>query len=128
MDETAIARLLRAGAPIDAFGVGTRVGVSADAPYLDSVYKLVQYGERPVMKLSAGKATAPGEKQVFRSDAGDVIGLRDETAPDGAEPILVQVMAGGRRTHADRISQARVRFQGDLARLANARGVSQCRG
>ena len=80
----------------------------------------MQYGDRPVMKLSAGKATAPGEKQVFRSDAGDAIGLRDETAPDGAEPILVQVMAGGRRTHADRISEARARFQGDLARLPEA--------
>ena len=56
--------LVRRGAPVDAFGIGTQMGVSADAPYVDSVYKLIEYDGRPVLKLSAGKATAPGRKQV----------------------------------------------------------------
>ena len=59
LDETDVDRLVTAGAPIDSFGVGTRVGVSADAPYLDSVYKLVEYDGRPVLKLSAEKSTEP---------------------------------------------------------------------
>ena len=54
--------------------------VSADAPYLDSAYKLVAYGDRPVLKLSPEKATAPGRKQVFRApDAHrELVGLRSE--------------------------------------------------
>src|SRR5207249_2935011 len=91
LDEFDIERLVQSGAPIDAFGVGTRMGVSADAPFLDSVYKLVSFGDRPVLKLSAGKSTAPGPKQVFRRidpDLGgfeDMIGLRGEGTPAGAE-------------------------------------------
>src|SRR5207249_12299311 len=68
LDEADVDRLVAAGAPIDAFGVGTRVGVSADAPYLDSVYKLVEYDGRPVLKLSAEKSTEPGRKPVFRGE------------------------------------------------------------
>jgi nicotinate phosphoribosyltransferase len=99
LDEYSVDELIRAGAPIDAFGVGTRVGVSADAPYLDSVYKLVEYGGRPVRKLSTGKATLPGCKQVFRPDGfdGDVIGLREEPPPPGSTPLLAPVMERGRR-------------------------------
>ena len=66
LDEVEIDRLVRGGAPIDAFGVGTRMGVSADAPSLDSAYKLVEYDGRPILKLSEAKATEPGRKQVFR--------------------------------------------------------------
>ncbi len=66
LDEVEIHRLVRGGAPIDAFGVGTRMGVSADAPSLDSAYKLVEYDGRPMLKLSEHKATEPGRKQVFR--------------------------------------------------------------
>ena len=53
---------------IDGFGIGTKLGVSADAPYLDSAYKLVEYMSRPVLKLSADKQTLPGCKQVFRTE------------------------------------------------------------
>src|SRR5919108_943021 len=60
LDEHAIADLAARRAPIDAYGVGTKVGVSADAPYLDTAYKLVAYGGRPVMKLSPGKINPPG--------------------------------------------------------------------
>ena len=73
------------------------MGVSADAPYLDSAYKLVAYAGRPVMKLSQGKATWPGAKQVHRGPADDQLALRDEPAPRGHEPLLTAVMRDGRR-------------------------------
>ncbi|HEU4356149.1 MAG TPA: nicotinate phosphoribosyltransferase [Actinomycetota bacterium] len=118
LDEMDVDRLVRKGAPIDAFGVGTRVGVSADAPFVDSVYKLVEYDGRPVLKLSAGKSTAPGRKQVFRGPDADVIALRDEPVPDGHEPLLVPVMEGGRRTGPPRtLATARRLFRADLSRL-----------
>ena len=66
LDKYRIAELTAAGAPVDAYGVGTKMGVSADAPYLDSAYKLVECEGRPVMKLSAGKVTLPRAKQVYR--------------------------------------------------------------
>lgn len=53
------------------------MGVSADAPYLDSAYKLTEFGAKPVMKLSAGKVTMPGAKQIFRGSAADVLALRN---------------------------------------------------
>jgi nicotinate phosphoribosyltransferase len=59
LDEREISRLLAAGACIDGFGVGTRLGVSADAPSLDVVYKLVCFDGHPVMKLSPEKRTLP---------------------------------------------------------------------
>src|SRR5437879_4300719 len=114
LDEYAIEDLRAAGAPIDAFGVGTNMGVSADAPSLESVYKLVAYDGRPVMKLSPGKATAPGPKQVFRGPDADVIALRDEPPPAGAETLLVAAMRGGQRTHVDSLAAARDRFAADL--------------
>ncbi len=118
LDEMDVDRLVTTGAPIDAFGVGTRIGVSADAPYLDSVYKLVEYDGRPVLKLSAEKSTEPGRKQVFRGAGGDVIGLRDEPPPPGAEPMLVPVMLRGERTGPPRnLESARRLFETDLIRV-----------
>jgi nicotinate phosphoribosyltransferase len=117
LDEFEVHRLVKAGAPIDAFGVGTRVGVSADAPTLDSAYKLVEYDGRPMMKLSSQKSTAPGRKQVFRGENGDTIGLREESLP-GHEPLLVPVMKDGERTGPHRtLDTARALFRGDLERL-----------
>jgi nicotinate phosphoribosyltransferase len=105
LDEDAIARLVEAGAPIDAFGVGTRMNTSADAPYLDFAYKLVRYAGRDVLKLSPGKTTWPGEKQVHRLRSadgrfeGDVLALREEKPPGGhAIALLDTVMTGGRAT------------------------------
>jgi len=104
LDEDKIAALVADGAPIDGFGVGTKMGVSTDAPALDSAYKLAAYNGAPKMKLSSGKASLPGKKQVWRVGSGDemhdVIGLRDESI-DG-RPLLVQVMVGGERTAAGR--------------------------
>ena len=101
LDELEIARLLAEGAPIDSFGVGTRLDVSADAPYLDCVYKLQEYAGRARRKRSSGKVTWPGRKQVFREhDANgrivrDTIGLLDEPLP--GTPLLRTVMRDGRR-------------------------------
>jgi len=119
LDEHDLARFVADGAAIDAAGVGTRMGVSADAPYLDSAYKLVAYDGRPVAKLSAAKATLPGPKQVFRGPGlQDTIGLRNEPAPPGAPPVLEQVMTGGRALRTpDRLAVARARFEADLAGL-----------
>lgn len=106
LDEYEIHRLLaEEHAPIDGFGVGSSLGVSDDAPTLDSVYKLVAYDGRPVRKTSTGKATWPGRKQVWRPDdwSGDRLGVSDEAAPAGRwRPLLVEVMRDGRRTEDGR--------------------------
>ncbi len=121
LDEYAIADLVAAGAPIDAYGVGTKMGVSADAPYLDTAFKLVDYGGRPVMKLSEAKATLPGAKQVFRGPGGDTIGLRNEAPPTGSEPLLLPVMRQGRRLGPpEPIAEATQRCASGLSRLPEA--------
>ena len=120
LDELSIDDLVRGGAPINAFGVGTQMGVSADYPYLDSAYKLVQYENRPVMKLSRNKVTAPGRKQVFRRKRpfSDMLGLHEETVPAGRECLLEPVMTNGKRLGSHpAISESRARFQADLASL-----------
>ena len=66
LDEDAIAEMLHAGAPIDGFGVGTSLTTSSDVPALDCAYKLQEYAGLPRRKHSAGKATWPGRKQVWR--------------------------------------------------------------
>ena len=84
LDEFKIAALLEDGAPIDAFGVGTQMGVSADAPVIDLSYKLVEYAGTPRVKHSPGKINLPCRKQVYRRRdeqgrfVGDIIALRDE--------------------------------------------------
>jgi nicotinate phosphoribosyltransferase len=98
LDDIDIDRLVRAGAPIDAFGVGTRMGVSADAPFLDTAYKLAEYAGRPVLKLSPGKISTPCAKQVYRLPDGDLVAMRDEPAPADGEALLQPVMRGGART------------------------------
>jgi nicotinate phosphoribosyltransferase len=120
LDELSIDKLVRDGALIDAFGVGTRMGVSADHPYLDTAYKLVCYDGRPVMKLSRGKVSEPGRKQVFRRSRpfGDLVGLDDEQVPPGREPLLEPVMVGGvRRNSRPPLAQAKARFAADLEHL-----------
>jgi nicotinate phosphoribosyltransferase len=105
LDEYIVASLVAAGAPITGFGVGTRLGVSADHPSLDTAYKLSGYAGRARMKLSTGKANLPGRKQVYRVETGsppqaahDVIALHDE--PVEGRGLLVKVMEAGRRLPA----------------------------
>jgi len=103
LDEYKIERLAERDAPIDDFGVGTKMGVSQDAPSLDVIYKISEVTNDsgtflPTMKLSERKVTLPGRKQVFRrfDKRGfcrqDVIGLEEE---DRGEPLLEKVMEAG---------------------------------
>jgi len=99
LDEEKIRRIVASGAPVDAFGVGTKMGVSADAPYLDMAYKLTEYAGRPALKLSEEKVTFPGKKQVFREEEGgklqkDILALREEDFP--GKRLLSPVMRGGK--------------------------------
>jgi nicotinate phosphoribosyltransferase len=101
LDEISLQALVSGGAPIDSFGIGTSLTTSSDAPALDCAYKLQEYAGRPRRKLSEGKATWPGRKQVWRhfhadgTIARDTVGLADE-APCG-EPQLLPVLREGRR-------------------------------
>ncbi len=103
LDEWRLRQLLRAGAPIDGFGVGTALSTSADVPALDAVYKLQSYAGKPRRKRSEGKATWPGAKQVWRWSGPDDrierdrVALADEPAPPGAQALLQPVMRAGRR-------------------------------
>jgi nicotinate phosphoribosyltransferase len=124
LDELEIERLLAAGAPIDSFGVGTRLDVSADAPYLDCVYKLQEYAGRPRRKRSAGKVTWPGRKQVFRvTDGGgriqaDTIGLEHESL--AGEPLLQPVMRAGRIVARPTLDEMRARARREIDSLPPA--------
>ena len=101
LDEYRIKDLLDDDVPVDSFGVGTQLGTSADAPTLGGVYKLVADSRGPKIKLSAGKATLPGCKQVYRVEANghyerDVIALESERVEGRA--LLQKVVSGGTRT------------------------------
>jgi nicotinate phosphoribosyltransferase len=124
-DEYKIKKVITEGADIDAFGVGTKMGVSGDAPYLDIVYKLVQYAGRPVLKLSSEKETLAFEKQVYRFQAEDgqlkkdVIGLREEEFPE-SESLLLKVMEQGHIISPPLpLPQIRETFTKEFARLAD---------
>ncbi len=101
LDETVLRDLLAAGAPIDGFGVGTKVDTSGDQPWLDCAYKLQEYAGRARRKRSEGKATWPGRKQVYRYFDAQGRMLRDvvtlESDPQSGEPLLAPVMRGGKR-------------------------------
>jgi nicotinate phosphoribosyltransferase len=101
LNELRIAELLAAGAPIDAFGVGTELATSADAPALSAVYKMVELrsGESNVYtaKYSADKVTLPAAKQVYRYPDRDVVALYNECNREfEGEPLLRPVLAEGK--------------------------------
>src|SRR5579864_175515 len=132
LDEDRIEVLVRSGARIDAFGVGTALSTSADSPNLGVIYKLVEVdlGDtvRSAAKFSQGKITYPGRKQVFRFPgedgkiSSDVIGLDTESFP-GSKPLLGPVMRGGRRLEnrdeqpLATMERARSRCLADRARM-----------
>ena len=123
LDEYELHRLVQQKcAPIDSFGVGTRVLTSADVPYLDCVYKLQEYAGQPRFKRSEGKATWPGRKQVYRSldvrgrMAGDAVTLEGDIRP--GEPLLEAVMQNGHRLAGpSSLSEIRTRIATQLAQL-----------
>ena len=103
IDEDSLLAFPRHGAPIDGFGIGTSLVTSSDVPTLDCAYKLQEYDGVPRRKLSAGKATWPGRKQVWRRYgpdgrmAGDILSVEDDDQP--GMPLLQPVMRGGKRTN-----------------------------
>ena len=125
LDEFDLADFTVADVPYDSYGVGTKMGVSADAPWFDIAYKLVEYDERPVLKLSTGKVSWPGKKQVFRmrDERGqlqkDVIALREENIP-GTDPLLQKVMASGEvAVRRPTLEEIRDNFMGEFKRLSD---------
>ncbi|MGI8774118.1 MAG: nicotinate phosphoribosyltransferase [Actinomycetota bacterium] len=122
LDEYVIDELLARGVPADAFGVGTQLGTSADAPALGAVYKLVEDETGPKVKLSTGKATLPGRKQIYRLSRDgryekDVLALADEEIADGA-PLLQRIMADGQRLLARQtLPEIQERCRASLTRL-----------
>jgi nicotinate phosphoribosyltransferase len=129
LDEDVLERIRRAGAPIDGFGIGTSLTTSSDAPALDCAYKLQEYAGTPRRKRSAGKATWPGRKQVWRRYGedgrmeGDVISVEGDKQT--GEALIVPVMRGGRRLGAvtaldaarDRAARNLRQLPGRLTRL-----------
>jgi nicotinate phosphoribosyltransferase len=127
LDEYKIEELLGKGARIDAFGVGTRMGTSADRPYIDVIYKLCETqtpnGEfAPIMKLSEGKVTLPGRKQVYRCKdpqgnyTKDVLVQSDEKLE--GEPLLIPVMEDGKRTYElPTLNEVRSEAEENLSKL-----------
>ncbi len=103
LDEHELNKLHLQKAPIDGFGVGTRMITSSDAPYLDCAYKLVEYAGKPRRKLSEGKATLPGRKQVFRQYTDDknkllshdIISIEGDIHP--GKPLLEKYVENGQR-------------------------------
>lgn len=122
-DEYKISQVLKKNACLDAFGVGTKMGVSADAPYFDMAYKLVEYAGREVLKLSPGKATLPGSKQVWRfyNRQGyyrhDVLSLKDEFI-EGGQPLLkLYIKEGELQLPLPSLEEIRNNFLAEFAKL-----------
>jgi nicotinate phosphoribosyltransferase len=122
IDETVIANIIRSRAPIDGFGIGSSLTTSYDAPGLDCAYKLEEYAGLPRRKRSAGKATWPGRKQVWRrfgADgrmAGDILSLENDDR--AGEPLIELVMQGGKCLEpAPTLAEIRARAARDLERL-----------
>jgi nicotinate phosphoribosyltransferase len=125
IDEDDLAAFMRAHVPIDGFGLGTSLDVSADAPALDCAYKLQEYAGVARRKRSEGKATWPGRKQVWRVRDADGTFARDilSTADDrqDGEALLVPVLRAGKRCAPQPSLQAiRTRAQQQLAHLPDS--------
>ncbi len=122
LDESTIAAIIRSGAPIDGFGIGASLTTSADVPFLDCAYKLQEYAGLPRRKYSAGKATLPGRKQVWRrydrkgGMAGDTLSVEGDR--QAGDPLLQLVMQNGRRSGpAPSLADIRAHATRELARL-----------
>jgi nicotinate phosphoribosyltransferase len=122
VDEYVLEKLMQRGAPIDGFGIGTYMDTSADAPYLDCAYKLVEYAGKARRKRSEGKVLWPGRKQVFRSYdedgrmGGDLLSLEGDQVE--GEALIRPMMKDGRRLlAAEPLERSRQRVVGELKRL-----------
>lgn len=130
LDEFKIKELLKKGAMIDSFGVGTNMGTSIDAPSLDVIYKISEVTNEegeflPTMKLSKGKVTYPGRKQVFRVKGKngkflrDILGLENEKI--NGKPLLVKVVDKGRAIYkAPALEKIRMFSKENLSKFPQA--------
>jgi nicotinate phosphoribosyltransferase len=122
LDEYQLKILLDNDAPIDGFGIGTHLDTSADVPYLDCAYKLIEYAGSPRRKKSEGKATWPGRKQVVRHYDDNGVMTADRVTLEGqaeaGESLLHHVMSKGRRLQPPLpLSESRLHAANQLARL-----------
>ena len=122
IDEDYVAEIVRADAPIDGFGIGTSLTTSSDVPALDCAYKLQEYAGQARRKRSAGKATWPGRKQVWRRYgpdgrfAGDTLSVESDRHP--GEPLIEPVIKDGRRLRsAPTLAEIRAQAKRDLEHL-----------
>jgi nicotinate phosphoribosyltransferase len=122
VDEYVLESLGKKNAPIDGFGIGTHMDTSADAPYLDCAYKLVEYAGKPRRKRSEGKVLWPGRKQVYRhydadgAMAQDVLSLEEDR--QAGEPLIQPFMKDGKRTSASEpLAGLRLRSLDQIKRL-----------
>jgi nicotinate phosphoribosyltransferase len=123
INEDVLQGMMKEKAPIDGFGIGVNLAASVDVPALDCAYKLQEYAGKPKRKLSEGKSTWPGRKQVWRAyDAdghmrGDILSLENDKQP--GEPLIVPVMRAGKRiAPPPTLTQIREHAAADLKRLA----------
>lgn len=132
LDEYKVRAIVRSGAPVDGFGVGTAMGTSDDTPSLDVIYKISEVTGAdgkflPTMKLSANKATYPGRKQVFRiRDRGgkfikDIVGLEAE----GRHPERAQRVEGleGERIPAEALLKKYMESGALVRKLPSTAGI-----
>jgi len=122
INEDVLQTMTRTRAPIDGYGIGVNLDASIDEPSLDCAYKLQEYAGRPKRKLSEGKVTWPGRKQVWRSFgadgrmAGDTLSLENDSQK--GDLLVVPVMRAGKRiAPAPTLSQVREHAARELARL-----------
>jgi len=130
LDEFKIKELLAKGAQVDNFGVGTNMGTSSDAPSLDVIYKISEVTDEngdflPTMKLSKGKVTYPGRKQVFRIKdkrgrfIKDILGLEKERI--NGEPLLIKIIQKGRIIYRlPALDKIRILLKNNLAKFPKA--------
>ncbi|MGB7256989.1 MAG: nicotinate phosphoribosyltransferase [Pseudolabrys sp.] len=125
VNEDVLTAMRKAGAPIDGFGIGANLDTSQDAPTLDCAYKLQEYAGAPRRKLSEGKATWPGRKQVWRTYNADG-GMRGDTLSlesdkQAGEALIVPVMKGGKPVApAPTLAATREHAARELKRLPKA--------
>ncbi len=122
INEDVLQTMMKQQAPIDGYGIGVNLDASIDAPALDCAYKLQEYAGTPRRKLSEGKQTWPGRKQVWRSYdtdrrmRGDVLSL--ETDSQAGATLIGPVMRGGKRlAPAPTLDEIRAHAAAELKRL-----------
>jgi nicotinate phosphoribosyltransferase len=127
LNEYKVAAMIAAGAPIDAFGIGTQLATSFDAPALSAVYKMVELRRdgkvHYTAKFSDEKKTLPGAKQIYRFRDHDIVALSTECSSDfvGAEPLLRPVIHDGKLVEPlPTLAQARATAASAIAALPDS--------